>query len=176
MVGGAAVPERLVWAARRLGFAPGDRLLEIGCGQGVAASLVCAGLTGGRLVGLDRSPFAIAAALRRNAVHVAAGRAAFLEASLAGADLAGDRFDIAFAVNVNLFWLKPARELPVVRAALAPGAPLHLFYQPPDARRTAPILERLHGNLGCAGFVVDKVHRETRGPAELLHLRARSPA
>jgi trans-aconitate methyltransferase len=35
---------------------PGERLLEIGCGSGVAAALVCARLDDGRLLAIDRSP------------------------------------------------------------------------------------------------------------------------
>src|SRR5207247_4277501 len=49
--------ERQRRAVEELVIQPGDRVLELGCGHGVAASLVCDKLgLGGHLTAIDRSP------------------------------------------------------------------------------------------------------------------------
>lgn len=167
------IPERLHWAVSRIGVAPGERLLEIGCGRGIAATLVCERLADGHLVGLDRSAAAIVAAERRNAVHIAAGRATFRRVALADARLPCGGFHRAFAINVNLFWLKPARELAVLRDGLAPAGTLHLFYQPPDGREIDGLLDRLRSNLQAAGFAVAELCVIPTDGAPLLHVASR---
>ena len=61
--------ERFVWAVDTLEVRPADRLLEIGCGHGVAVSLVCERLTTGTITAIDRSPKMIEMATRRNREH-----------------------------------------------------------------------------------------------------------
>ena len=61
------VSERLRLIVERLDIRPSDRVLEIGCGHGVAATFVCQRLENGHLTAIDRSAKMIAAAKRRNA-------------------------------------------------------------------------------------------------------------
>ena len=70
-------------------------------------------------------------ARRRNAGHVAAGRAQLVAAAVEDADLGAERFDKVFAVHVAAFWRQPEGTLGAVREVLAPGGALHLFNQSP---------------------------------------------
>ncbi|HYW05582.1 MAG TPA: methyltransferase [Longimicrobium sp.] len=152
------LPKRIVWAVDQLGVQPGEKLLEIGCGRGVAAALVCERLGDGHLTAIDRSAAAIEAAEERNCEHVGAGRAVFIRAALADARLDGG-FDKIFAINVNIFWLRPVRELEIVRAALSPDGRLFLFYEAPTAARLDHAVRECECHLRAGGFEVQRVVR-----------------
>ena len=67
--------DRLVWAVDALGVRPTDQLLEIGCGHGVAVSLVCEQLDRGHILAIDRSPKMIGMAEKRNKEYLKRGLA-----------------------------------------------------------------------------------------------------
>jgi ubiquinone/menaquinone biosynthesis C-methylase UbiE len=119
-----------------LGVKPSDRVLEVGCGHGVAATLVCERLDGGRLTAIDRSAKMIEMATRRNEEHVAAGRAVFETVALERADFGGERFDEVFGVHVAALW-RSKEALSVVRRHLAPGGALYVIDQAPGWRHAA---------------------------------------
>ena len=123
--------ERLRAIVDGLEIRPGDRVLEIGCGHGVAATMVCERLDGGRLTAIDRSAKMIEAAARRNAAHVEAGLAEFLVATLEAADLGERRFELIFAVRVGLFHREPERARELAERWLAPQGALHAFFDEP---------------------------------------------
>jgi cyclopropane fatty-acyl-phospholipid synthase-like methyltransferase len=151
------VPERIGLAVDLLAVEPGDRVLEIGCGSGVAAELVCDRLRRGTMLAIDRSEVQVERARRRNEEHVAAGRLLLQAADLSSFDVGEERFDKAFAVNVNLFWLGPARrELDRLRRALTPAGTLLLVYEPPRSR-LAEIPGRAAGVLAAGGFAEPEV-------------------
>ena len=129
----ATAAPRLVWAVETMDIRPQDRVLEVGCGHGVAVSLVCDCLESGRITALDRSAKMIAAAEARNREHVASGRAELIATPLESADLGDRSFDKVFAVHVRALWDEPTN-LDTVRRHLEPGGSLHLFHHQPGWR------------------------------------------
>ena len=123
--------ERLRTIVDHLGVQPDDRVLDIGCGHGVASDLICRRLVGGRLTGIDRSPKMVAAASRRNARHVAAGVAEFVVGDLEHVDLGDRRFDKILAARVGLFHRDPERANALAARWLASGGAIFAFYDTP---------------------------------------------
>jgi SAM-dependent methyltransferase len=158
--------ERFVWAVDTLEVGPADRLLEVGCGHGVAVSLICERLTTGTITAIDRSPKMIEMATRRNREHVDTGRALFEAVALEDAELGDRRFDKVFAFNVAPFWQQPEMALGAVREHLASDGAVYIFW---DARHFAPEGARDLGNeladrLREGGFSVDRMLVEDLRP------------
>jgi cyclopropane fatty-acyl-phospholipid synthase-like methyltransferase len=127
-----AVPERIRVAVDSLDLRPDARVLEIGCGTGVAAELLCRRLPDGRVTALDRSGAAVTHAERRLARWIDAGIADVVERDLARFHGDGRPYDVVLAINVNVFWTGPAVEA-VARVAdlLADDGAAHLWFEPP---------------------------------------------
>lgn len=138
-VAARVVPARARFAAAVVGARAGTRVLEVGCGPGAVASLVCPRLdpgAGGAMVAVDRSAVAVARTAERCAAFVDDGVLTVVRSDLAGLRLAAGSVDVAFTLNVNLFWTRdPGPELAVLRGVLAPGGVLHVLYEgaPPAA-------------------------------------------
>jgi SAM-dependent methyltransferase len=164
----AGESERLVWAVEALAIEPDDRVLEVGCGHGAAATLVCERLETGRLTAIDRSPKMIAAATKRNREHVDAGRATFEAVTLEDADFGEERFDAIVAVHVAAFYRDPAPALPIARDLLVPGGRLGIFSQAPgwSAAAARAFADSLGDLLRRAGFESNPLTAELdNGPA-----------
>ena len=140
---------------------PADRLLEVGCGHGVAVALrLRAARPRERYTAIDRSAKMIALATRRNRER-RRGKAMLEAVALRGdPDLGDQRFDKVFAFNVAPFWLQPRAAFGAVQGRLAPDGAFYLFW---DARHAAPgrapglSLEQVSEGFALGGFSVDRV-------------------
>ena len=153
-------PARVQWALEVLEVRPGDRILEVGCGTGVAAALISQRLGDGRITAIDRSPAAIGRAFQRAAAGVAAGRIRFECRGLAGTGGLGRQFDKVFAVNVNLFWTRSAEaEFAVIEEVLRPGGVLHLIYETPPGVPADGPARTVAAALAARGFTTSTTAR-----------------
>jgi ubiquinone/menaquinone biosynthesis C-methylase UbiE len=116
-------------AVDALDVQPNDRILELGCGHGVAATLVCDRLgPDGHLVAIDRSSKMIEAAAARNAEHVKAGLVTFRCTTFEDADLRKRSFDKVFGIHFPpADRHDPAGTREKAESLLAPGGTVHWF-------------------------------------------------
>ena len=169
------VSERLAWAVDTLAIEPADRVLEVGCGHGVAASLVCERLGSGRLTAIDRSHTMIEMASRRNRRHISSGRAIFETVSLEEASFAEGRFNKVFGIHVVALWRSSAA-LDVIRRHLDPAGALFIFNQLPvwrDAADTGAFTESVAETLRQSKFSVKETPSEVLQGAPAVCLIAR---
>jgi ubiquinone/menaquinone biosynthesis C-methylase UbiE len=116
---------------RKLSPCRGNRILEIGFGNGKLLSDLMNLVPDLTYDGIDISDLMVAEAAAFNREHVAAGRAAFHRASSTAIPFDADTFDRAVAVNTIYFWPEPVRDLAEIRRVLKLGGVLGLAAMTP---------------------------------------------
>ncbi|MDR3476372.1 MAG: class I SAM-dependent methyltransferase [Devosia sp.] len=99
----------------------GNRVLEIGFGNGRIVPGLIGQAADVHYAGIDISPTMVAAATAFNADLVAAGRASFHLGSAERLSFADHSFDRVFSIGVIHFWTDPAGPLAELRRVLRPG-------------------------------------------------------
>jgi len=97
------ISPRLAEIVEALPLRPGMRVLEIGCGPGVAARAVLRRMGTGRVLAIDRSAKAIAQAIAGSEAELATGQLEFRCVAVEDFVLAKGElpYDLAFAVRVG---------------------------------------------------------------------------
>ena len=111
-------------AMDQLDLAPGQRVLDIGCGAG-PTTLALAERVGhdGEVVGADISPAMLAAA-RQRAGDAGVPNVRFIAADMQVDDLGSGLFDAAFSQMGVMFFNDPVAAFGNIRKAIHPGGPL----------------------------------------------------
>jgi len=152
------VPPRIRWAVGAMDISSSDQLLEIGCGPGAAAEVICPRLASGKLFCIDRSESGVDRTRRRNQVFVDAGRLTVRQIDLATLRVPVRRLDKAFAFNVNLFWVRDcADEVALIHDRLVPGGKIFLFYEARMREQLPKVVGGASNALASAGFEVSRL-------------------
>jgi SAM-dependent methyltransferase len=148
--------QRNQWAVELLDVQPTDRILELGCGPGVAIAALAGRATRGLVVGVDHSEVMIRQAGRRNAPAVRQGRVRLIHSPVERLQVSGGPFDAALAVNNVGMWPEPIAQLRDIGQQLRPGGRIALVSQPrcpgATAATSAEAGDRLRSLLAQAGF------------------------
>ena len=145
---------RINWVVDLMDVAPDDRILELGCGHGVAADLIADRLDTGTVVGIDKSAKMIDAASRRNERHIAVGRAEFYCTEVIDAPLDG-LFEKVLAIHFPPVQSgDPESELTFVRAHMATAGRIYIGCQPLSPGHGPTIIANIVDALQRNGFTV----------------------
>lgn len=148
------------WAVSQLRVAPGDSVLEVGCGPGVAIRLLAEGQRAGFLAGVDPSPIMVRQARRRNDALVRAGWVEIGEGSASWVPFGDDRFDRVLSVNNIMLWPNPPNDLREVARVMKPGGLLVISLNPRWAKTPGDVWDMGREILSLvtgAGFVAATV-------------------
>jgi SAM-dependent methyltransferase len=144
------------WAVQLLDVQPTDRVIELGCGPGVAIAALATRATRGSVVGVDHSQVMIRQAGRRNRAAVRAGRVRLVHAPVENLSISDGPFDAALAVNAVGMWPDRTARLREIGRLLRPGGRIALVSQPrcpgATAATSAAAADELAGLLTEAGF------------------------
>ena len=155
------IPPRIRWAVELMDVQPDDQVLEIGCGPGAGAELICARLETGRLFAIDRSESGVDRTKRRNHQYVEAGRLTVRQIDLATLRVPVKKLNKVFAFNVNLFWVRAcADEVALLHERVVPGGAVYLFYEANRPELVPTIVRKTSAALTAGGFRVSVVEQK----------------
>lgn len=164
-------PERFLWAASLLKIEPHQEILEIGCGVGLLAELICSKLTNGHYTAVDKSAPIIKKAQMRNHDFIKAGKASFIISEFSEASLPSSFYDTITAFNVNFFWKDQPAILIKLKNALKPYGKLYIFYQAPFEINIHDV-DPVKQNLLKASFEIIEIQTKKLTPTSAICISA----
>ena len=162
--------ERSRWTVDLLHIDPDDRVLELGCGPGVALEHVARRLRSGTVVGIDHSLVMVKQARRRNREAIATGRVLVRIGPIEDVGAVSGPFMKIFSINVIQFMPDQAAFFRLLYSKLAPGGIVATTYQPrnknPTRADAIAMADQISAAMKSAGFAKSHVEeRDFKPPA-----------
>ena len=168
------------WTVDLLDLRPDDRVLEIGCGPGLALSHCAHTIVTGHIVGIDHSEVMIAQAARRNTHALQRGA---LDLRVGGLELLhgmqGERFSKVLNINVAQFFADRVEAFRAIGAVMSAGGVIATTHQPRRAGATQAdalaMSDKLVAALLAAGFAAPRTELLPLLPVPAICILARRP-
>jgi ubiquinone/menaquinone biosynthesis C-methylase UbiE len=110
-----------VWVIDLMDIQPSDRILDVGCGGGMAVKLMAQRATSGFVAGVDYSAEMVEQATKRNADAVRRGQAEIKVGDAGNLPYPDASFDKVSGIETFYFWPDPMAGLREARRVLKPG-------------------------------------------------------
>lgn len=150
------------WIVDLLQVRPDDRLLDVGCGPGVALELMAERVTSGLVVGVDPSDEMLRQAAARNEAVMRAGRVELKWGEVSALPCADEFFTKVCAIHTVYFWPSLEDGLRELHRVLAPDGRLIVavrmqrehagILEPSRYGLTESHLDEIVATLGEVGF------------------------
>lgn len=157
---------RIDWIVSLMNVKPGERILEIGYGPGVAIKKIGKKIGNGKIVGVDHSLTMLKQAAKRNSDLLERDKL-LLHAGTIDDLNRHILFDKVFAINVNLFWKDPVGEMKKIYNLLNPYGELFIALQPyyaKDDNHVRKISVDIESQMIKAGFTIKTVEFKKMSP------------
>lgn len=157
---------RIDWVLSLMKIKPGERILEIGFGPGVAIQKIGNKIGGGKIVGVDHSLTMLKQAAKRNADLLNKDKLLLHAGTI---DDLNHRllFDKVFAINVSLFWKDPVAEMKKIYNLLNQHGELFIALQPYYAEgdnHVRKISVDVESQMIHAGFTIKNIEFKKMNP------------
>jgi SAM-dependent methyltransferase len=119
------------WTVANMAIQPGESVLEVGFGTGLAIAKMLADGRAAHIVGLDNSPLMVQNARKTFAPAIDAGGLTIIKGDVCRLPDFGRKFDKIVAINTTMYWPE-AQLVPILRNlrhCLAPGGVLFISFQ-----------------------------------------------
>jgi len=156
------------WTVGLLDIRPGERILEVGFGPGLAIRMIAAKTPRVFVDGIDVSVEMVRQAGRRNAWAIRQGQVALRLGSVNDLPYRSAIFDKAFAVDNIREWPDVLAGLGEICRVLKPGGLVAVTVQPQKGKIDGSFaggVDSIRKALGTAGFTQVRLVREERKPA-----------
>ena len=147
------------WVIGLLEIQPGDRVLEVGFGPGVASRRIVESTPAGFIAGVDPSREMVEQARARNAQALRTGRADLRQGSAERLPFEGQQFDKAFSINSLQVWPDAVAGLREIHRVMKPGGRLALGF----TTQSRQPKEGLAEPLATAGFAEIRLVETNQG-------------
>jgi ubiquinone/menaquinone biosynthesis C-methylase UbiE len=165
--------ERIDWVVSLLNVQPGEAVLEIGFGPGVAIQQIARQSSAGLVAGVDASDIMVRQAGRRNVAAIRENRVELQYGSASDLPYPDRHFDRAFAINSLHHWPDQDQGLAELSRVLKPGGRAMIAEQPRwlmnfPAERVHRYGEQIAARFETAGFKQIEVRYQEMEPVGCL--------
>jgi ubiquinone/menaquinone biosynthesis C-methylase UbiE len=157
-------------AVHQLGLAPGESVLEVGCGHGRTLQKLLRG-GAGIASGIDPSDVMFRLARRRLRHEIREGRSDVRLAEARHLPFENHCFDAALAVHVVYFWTDPRVEFSEIRRVLRSGGRLLVGFRPRDEEVVADLPSSVYALRSIeetTALLLDAGFRDVRGELDCV--------